>query len=159
MPNHQEWCAEAEVERRGSQLVIRSLSITPVDETPTGGLTANVLRDVDLEALQRLLAHDAIHPRAESAIAKKVEDELTQYPRPGRRGRSDLFYALWAQRYVAAWSQSVQPIALLARQHPHSAAQIRDFVAEARERELLSETRRGLPGGALTEKGATLLQD
>ena len=81
--------------------------------------------------------------------------------RPGRAGRPDWPYALWAVRYVGAVSENpLRPVARLTTQFPdHSAGCIRAILSNARRRGLLTAARQGLAGGDLTEKAKQVLVD
>ena len=81
--------------------------------------------------------------------------------RPGRAGRPDWPYALWAARYVEAVSENpLRPVARLTTQFPdHSAGCIRAILSNARRRGLLTAARQGLAGGDLTDKAKQVLVD
>ncbi len=81
--------------------------------------------------------------------------------RPGRAGRPDWPYALWAARYVEAVGENPRrPVARLATQFPgHSADSIRAILNNARRRGLLTAARHGLAGGDLTDKAKQVLVD
>ena len=85
-----------------------------------------------------------------------ADAEFERNPRPGRRGRDDAFYAEWAARYVSLLNHP-RPVAELARQHNYSESQIRNFLHEARKRELLTAAPTGRAGGSLTDKAKELL--
>lgn len=82
-------------------------------------------------------------------------------PRPGRRGRSDVFYARWAQRYVDALAQNpkhpIKHIVDTATEPGTTASQVRWYLTAARERNLLTEAPAGGAGGELTDKARLLL--
>jgi hypothetical protein len=81
--------------------------------------------------------------------------------RPGRAGRPDWPYALWAVRYVEAVSENpLRPVASLATQFPgHSADCIRAILSNARKRGLLTAARNGVAGGDLTDKAKQVLDE
>jgi hypothetical protein len=83
--------------------------------------------------------------------------EFASNPRPGRRGRPDIFYAGLAKQYVDLLTTSSTPTKDLAEKLGYSASSTRDFLHQARVRGLLSQPARGLAGGALTEKARSLL--
>ena len=72
--------------------------------------------------------------------------------------RSDLVYAQAAARYLELVMSSASPTADLAREMIISPSQARDILHQARQRELLTKTRRGQAGGRLTEKALRILE-
>jgi hypothetical protein len=79
-------------------------------------------------------------------------------PRPGRRGRSDRFYAEVASEY-AQLIGSGSAAATIARRRCLSIAQVRGLLGEARRRELLTAAPRGREGGTLTETARKILEN
>ncbi len=79
--------------------------------------------------------------------------------RPGRRGRGNQFYAVWAQLYVEACKVSPRsPYPRLAEEHPRFTERtIQAFVNQARDRGLLVGTVPGRAGGRLSKKAERLL--
>jgi len=78
--------------------------------------------------------------------------------RPGRKGHPDSYYAQVAHKYVTACEAgSRSPIAEVAGAMNERPNYVRDLVRRARERELLTPTPRGVPGGELTPKGRACL--
>jgi hypothetical protein len=123
---------------------------------PEGGITTRLLRRVPVQELvdaaQRYLA--AVAPR----VSKDWEAAARREPaRPGRAGREDYFYALWAKRYVDKLGMTKTPIPDLAREHGKEPSQVRDWVHKARERDLLSREGQGRAKGMLTPKGHAAL--
>ena len=83
-------------------------------------------------------------------------------PRPGRKGRPDSEYAMWAARYVSACRQDARrPIARLTKEHAgHSESMLRAILNKARNRGLLTATpQKGVAGGRLTKRALQLLQE
>lgn len=88
--------------------------------------------------------------------------------RPGRAGRPDRYYAIWANAYVDRLREgSATPVKDLTTAPPvvlgvgageASEATIRDTLTEARERGLLTSSPRGKAGGELTPKALRLLR-
>jgi hypothetical protein len=162
LPGHPEWKITATFVRQGDQLVVSSCTIAPAAEgVPAGGLTARQLRRVTLGGLTRLVRRGAVGRimmgMAPEAIAWTVDDDQAN-PRPGRAGRDDHFYAVWAARYAEQVAYSARPIADLAAAHGRPPARLRQYIAEARRRGLLSPTTPGRSGGQLTDKAQALLQ-
>lgn len=159
------------------------------DRIPVGGVTARLLRSVPImrfyEALTASgpppgLAGDALiaarvahakgrgpKPRAAPVGARQLAemsgltelDDFDRVRRPGRRGRDDATYAVWAARYVKTCAAgSRRPIADLAKEHGETTRSVRDRVQRARERGLLEGGIQGRPGGRLTKKAERILR-
>ena len=82
--------------------------------------------------------------------------------RPGRKGRPDWEYAMWAARYVSACRQDARrPIARLTKRHAdHSESKLRAILNKARNRGLLTATpQKGVAGGRLTKRALQLLRE
>jgi hypothetical protein len=78
--------------------------------------------------------------------------------RPGRRGRADLPYAIWAERYVNKAATTRRPYPALAAEYPdYDERRIRDIIQIARRRELIEGMSQGRAGGRLTPKAKDLL--
>jgi len=87
--------------------------------------------------------------------------------RPGRGGRDDLFYAIWAAAYVerllAGDRTPVRslgedpPIELEGAPSPLSRNTVRGILADARSRQLLTTAPPGKAGGELTTKASKIL--
>jgi hypothetical protein len=79
--------------------------------------------------------------------------------RPGRRGRTDTYYARVARDYVELMEQGDQsPVATLARRKCLDAKTVSNLLGAARLRGLLTPPpRRGRAGGQLTEAARRLL--
>jgi hypothetical protein len=127
------------------------------------GVTARALRRVPVN-LHDLVA-EALRPhRVEWLNDTAFRRTIRMAPRkPGRRGRSDLFYAQLAQRYVETAKTSSSPVADLAKALSTRRRTIdRDWVSDqirvARRRGLLSDPPRGRAGGQLTERALELLK-
>lgn len=86
--------------------------------------------------------------------------------RPGRAGRDDLDYAMWARKYVAAVEREprralqslidAENAELPAHEHLTD-SQVRAFLNRARNRGLLTEAPAGRSGGELTNKAKKML--
>jgi hypothetical protein len=127
----------------------------PDAEVPIGGLPSNALRAVKLDHVRLYwprifpLFRGWERPESWGFTAGGVA------PRRGPHGLGDLFYARWAERYVAHAKNTSRPIqALLAEEQAAghvwiSAAYIRDVIKEARNRRLLTRppSRKGKKGG------------
>jgi hypothetical protein len=161
LPGHPEWKITATYVRQGDQLVVSSCTIAAVGEVPAGGLTARQLRRATLGYPTRLASSDGLVGRIISAVAPEAAltaDDDQAHPRPGRAGRDDHFYAVWAARYSERAAYTPRPIAELAEAHDRPPTRIREYIAEARRRGLLTATRPGRSGGQLTDKARALLE-
>jgi hypothetical protein len=91
--------------------------------------------------------------------------------RPGRAGRLDSFYLAWAAAYVEQLAAgSRRPVRDLAEHPPKvirgyvsdgnvtSVATVRDFIHQARVRDLLTDSPPGRAGGELTPKAKQMLK-
>jgi hypothetical protein len=161
LPGYPEWKITATFVRQGDQLVVSSCTISPAgDEVPVGGLTARQLRRATLGDLTRLASQSLVAKLmtaiAPDTTANPAEDDQV-HPHPGRAGRDDHFYAVWAARYAEQAAYTASPIAELAELHDRPPARLRDYIAQARRRGLLTETTPGRSGGQLTDKAIALL--
>ena len=85
--------------------------------------------------------------------------EFKRDPRPGKRGRPDVFYAGIAKEYVDLLGESTAPTRDLAQRLGYSSSSVaRDLLHQARARGLLTGTSKGLAGGQLTDKAKDLLK-
>jgi hypothetical protein len=161
LPGNPEWTVTATVVRQGDQLVVSTCTIEPAGDVPAGGLTARQLRRATLGDLIRgvsaRLAGRLLMAWAPEATVTADDDEA--HPRPGRAGRDDHFYAVWAARYAERAAYTPRPIADLADEHDRPPTRLREYVAEARRRGLLTATRPGRSGGQLTDKARALLEE
>jgi hypothetical protein len=81
--------------------------------------------------------------------------EFRQTPRPGRRGRDDLWYAQLADAYVSSPSRT--RVKDLAERLHLSASQVSNLLHEAGRRKILTDREPGKAGGRLTQYGKDLL--
>jgi hypothetical protein len=159
LPGNPEWRITATFVRQGEQLVVSSCTITPVGDVPAGGLTARQLRRATLGDLTRRLGVGLMGNllAATAPDTTHLADDDQAQPRPGRAGRDDHFYAVWAARYAERTAYTPRPIAELAEQTDRPIARVREYIAEARRRGLLTATTPGRSGGQLTDKAHALL--
>lgn len=147
--------------RRGPEIV--RLTIEPRRPTaPEGGLETRLLRSIALSEFQRLV-HEKAVVRHLDAVALETErpketEQWLRSRRPGRRGREDYYYAVWAARYVAALAAPT-PVKALSEAHHLSASQIRNILYACRDRGLLTDSPPGKAGGELTPKARQLLRE
>lgn len=126
---------------------------------PEGGLTTRLLRRVRvgelLRTVQAEVTEESIQDptRGNTTWAKKLAA-----PRPGRRGRPDHEYLSLVLRYLTLIDKGdATPVATLARRAHLSESQVRNLLYEARRRDLLTAAPKGRPGGRLTDKARTML--
>ena len=125
-----------------------------------GGVTSRLLRKVPLDAI----VDEALHRMNESGRLPKGWDSVARNApgRPGRAGRDDRFYAVWARRYVDQAARSRSPTRDLAELHGERYGAVVQWIHEARNRGLLSRsaggTQQGRRGGRLTPKAMKLLR-
>ena len=149
-----------------------------VPAIPAGGLSARAVRagvrtgealELAREALNSKFEHDRQHP--ETAVDDTTwlgftPEMLASPRRPGRKGRSDRFYAEIAAAYVEAVAakspHAVRDVTkrLAGEQNKHySESSVRALIHQARKRELLTRPPRGQAGGHLTDKALALLTE
>jgi len=87
-------------------------------------------------------------------------DPFIAVPKPGRKGRPDIDYAIWADRYVSANLQSGgRPLPMLVADFPgYSEDSIRAILNKARRRNLLGASEPGKAGGQLLSRAKELLR-
>jgi hypothetical protein len=133
---------------------------------PGGGVTKGLLRRIPMrESAAHLRSLLKAWQAAGGFPAQTVEQGfpgvvLTDRPRPERgTGRPDLFFAKLASDYADLVAKDPRrPVAELARRRGFKPAKIRDMLREARERGLLSFSRRGQAGGELTARAREILR-
>jgi hypothetical protein len=166
------WTAWIRVVPERGEPVISEVCIASTDpETPAGGLTA---RDIAAVRLGRAFDEFRRHTRANFVDGVRALEPGGSFyirgfrsggqPRrggPGRRGHPNSYYAEIAARYVAIVAKgSRTPIADLAQELFLTSDYVRDLVATARKRGLLTRpSRRGRAGGELTARALEALRD
>ncbi len=134
------------------------ITIRPVDDAT---LSPEALRRVRLAGLRSQAAKRSTHPLVKwmAAIDPNAKEPWLADPRPGRRGREDRDYAIWAERYVAALEETSHPIKKLRKEHHLSDSAIRGILNRARGRDLLTGSPQGRAGGTLTKKAIQILNE
>jgi hypothetical protein len=164
LPARPEWKVIAEFVPQGDAFVIGRCTVQPVDATkvPEGGVTALLLRDVPIGRLPGLMAAapgSRMDQLVRLTMGNQAAEAFHAKRRPGRRGRPDLFYAQWAAMYVRELRLTPKaPVKALATKENYAEATVREFIHTARQRELLTRSRRGQSGGQLTPKALALLE-
>ncbi|MGW2153900.1 hypothetical protein [Nonomuraea sp. NPDC001699] len=136
------------------------------------GITTSTLRAIPLaqviEGRKKLQTvnqqrHNSVLHAATREITRMVEED----PRPGSRGRPDLFYVMVAFAYAIQALRSKSPVNALAQATGADRRTAENWVRLARERGMLSAPMPGMPGGkwsaeaeqVLTEYSAQLKED
>jgi len=132
-------------------------------------ISARLLRRVPFGELERVARHSlrwelAVrwhheHPDVRASLGdggQRLRSSLAAAQRPGRRGRDDAAYASLANEYVKRLS-SATPVKDLAAELDYSDDRVRNMLAEARRRKLLTRPSPGKSGGQLTDKAIALL--
>jgi hypothetical protein len=157
VPGHEDWIVLATFQDVPQAPRLHEIRVRPLRNwAPAPGLATEVLRSIRVGDLYRAVLTELRDRRFDLHWDTSVDAEFDRNPRPGRRGRDDAFYAEWAARYVSMLNHP-SPVAELARQHNYSESQIRNFLHEARKRELLTAAPRGRADGQLTDKATAIL--
>lgn len=143
-----------------------------LEPAPAGGVTTTLLRRLPLgEIVTAVRAKVAANAQRQSRNVERFEDpDLRAFyrraasagerlsKRPGRAGRSDLYYAEVAADYVRLLVSDPTPVETLRKRMNLSASQLRNVLYAARERDLLTKALPGRAGGRLTPKAIALLE-
>ena len=180
LPLEDGWLLACTFMRRDDELILAELKIVPLTDTatddprsmgtwsrlsgdvPNGGITSSLLRSIPIGEITKGvlgIVRDRRFKFRDWLIPDQWLDlpEVSGIERPGRAGRDDRYYVVWAARY-AEKAGSPRPIAELAEEHGLRREQVRDLIHTARERDLLTPGRRGRPQGELTAKSRALLE-
>lgn len=134
-------------------------------EVPPGGITQQVLRRLPLQAIKDDLGRSVKFAKGGDLLldrfagpdaARAMRRQAAQHPR--RAGRDDRYYAEIAAAYVRECATSRSPVVDLARRLRLASVTVRDAVAEARRRDLLTKAGKGRAGGELTEHAREILK-
>ena len=162
------WQFGIEVARTAGVAVLTRLAVEPDGDEPVA-ITTRLLASIPTRLIVRSLglAVAALHQQLDAAgihaspdLARHLSewtDEFVSSPRPGRRGRGDLFYAELAAEYVARAETTSNPVEELAGERNLTASQIRNLLYEARQRGLLSKGVQGRAGGQLSDEAKEIL--
>lgn len=138
---------------------------------PRGGLTARVIRRVRLEDVQSAFSEVIANlvqrfgsetplPPLDPFLSRIRIEEIARLAnqRPGPAGRDDTFYAAVAANYLARIrAGSKQPLKELSTELSRPTSHVRQLLATARDRGLLTRAVQGRAGGELTEAGRSAL--
>ena len=140
----------------------RSIEITSLDGGP---LDPKIFAALRLPEFLTVMAEQMASPFLRHLIERTGEsgwlDPFIEVPKPGRKGRPDVEYAIWADRYVlAVHVTNGKPMPALESDFPgHTASSLRAILNKARRRGLLTAADPGKAGGKLTKKAIDLLEE
>jgi hypothetical protein len=141
----------------GPTLIGLSFTHYAAEPWPPPPVTASVVRRAPIELLYKQVRGYVLISESLGMGLDIDIREFARHPRPGRRGRDDIYYARLAAEYVELLTTSSTPTKDLAEKHHYSATVMRDYLNQARSRGLLTRPERGRAGGQLTEKARDLL--
>lgn len=153
------WKVVVAMRRIEGRICVEEVAFRPEDDDATPMVGSEIFKRLRLAELQRdIERHMTTWPFSLFLPPGWDADTRLDRPRPGRAGRRDAFYALWAQRYVDALAETGgRPMPVLTDRFHESAASIRAFLGKARALGLLTEAPAGRAGGELTSKARALL--
>lgn len=161
-----EWSVTYTVAAEHGRPVIGELSFTPTreGEVPPGGLSARTLRRIPFARLHQvareLVRREGVGDETGTVALFDFVEQRPLERRPGRRRRPDLDYARVARAYtVAIATGSRSPVADVAQAMNEPRGFVRDMLAEARRRDLVTRPVAGRSGGDLTDKAKGLLAE
>lgn len=180
------WLAVGLFLERQGQMVLSELRIIPrdflvsrphnlgewsrdPDAVPQGGMTSAHTRAVKVgdlieggqetarDVIEQFQLHGGSMPLIKAALRREPE-------RPGRAGREDIFYAMWAWRYAQALPSRTINKDLATKYasdlpETNPVERVRDLIHQARERDLLPKGQQGRASGTLTPKARGLLKE
>jgi hypothetical protein len=160
------WLARCRLAPQGGRVVIAELHLVPEENVPAGGVTAGVVRNVQVGELRRELERHLADVREKWGDAVLEPEGLL-----GRHGlaklaeeasrpaeRDDAYFARIAARYVELVERgNTRPTPVLAAELGRLESYIAMAIRDARKRGLLTPTTRGRAGGKLTPKAQRLL--
>jgi hypothetical protein len=167
------WQSSFRLAIEAGEVVVAELRIAPEGAVPPGGLTARRARDAcrfgpALKFSREALAaeyrehgegHQLFRPTQVDSESWRAWASGQLERRPGPRSRGDLVYAVLAASYADKIQAGRRDAArLIAEELGRTPSHVRELVATARERGLLTETKQGRAGGALTQKAIDLLR-
>jgi hypothetical protein len=157
------WTATVKLERQSGVVRVAGIELLPTSTEAL--LTTSVFKRLRLGELQGAVASGLeTDPDIRFGLPDSWHTTRVAVPRPGRAGRSDLDYAIWARRYVQACEADPRaPIRRLVETFGDAEgglaeAALRAVLHEARRRGLLTRAAAGVAGGRLTRKADALLK-
>jgi hypothetical protein len=157
-PKFCEWAIKAIFEVNERDVALAHLTIYPAGVwAPEGGLTDKVRRSVSLDELRKMAKRRLQFQEVSASIGADPSAFMKNTAR-GRKGRSDLDFAIIARDYAALIEGEVEHVAdVLADQLHLSPSTVRGLVWQARKRGLLTPAPAGQEGGALTGRAKGIL--
>lgn len=172
---HEGWALDVSFAAQAGSPVIRSIAVRPFDPeaTPHGGVTRNLIDDIRMSQLYKALANadSIVQARGFASMSIDARDIPARYGevrRPGRAGRSDLYYARWAALYLknaesrdgrGVYAQMAQSYPKRGLSQAQRQREIRSAVEGARRRDILLGAQHGKVGGYLSERAEQLLRE
>ena len=149
-----------------SSLSWENLRARSITVTPSQGdtLDPSVFGALHLRTLLLEMTEDLHSPFLRHQLQRGEDsgwlDPFIDVHQRRRRGRPDIEYAIWADRYVLAVEQSGgRPLPLLTSEYPgYSEDSLRAILNKARVRKLLGKSPPGKAGGQLLPKAIQLLE-
>jgi hypothetical protein len=128
------------------------------------GITTGTLRKIPLaqtiDFVNRAMdvsAQAYASGRTVERAIEMIKSMVEANPRPGSRGRPDLFYALVATTYVHRLLTAESPVNWLAKETDTDRRTAENWLRLARKHGMLTDPIPGVAGGELTDKATTLL--
>jgi hypothetical protein len=165
VPDYPGWMVVAKVEREQGTPTLTSLTICRFSQPeeleehyikppdfalpPPSGVTGGMLKAVRITDIERLVNDQALLHRPVGLPRRHQH----------RAGSADVELVVWALRYVEARRKDPRrQNILMARRYHKEPEEIREIVRRCRARGLLTRTKRGKPGGDLTDYALQLLE-
>lgn len=163
IPFAEGWNAAIRIERIDGHVRFTGLEVwsdMPSDQDLNGELLRKLgLRAVQEEILETLETGALTGNQA--LVPAEWFDNFLSTPRPGRRSRPLVEYAVWARRYERALAEAPKsPNKWLAEKydHPGGPAAVAQIIKRARDKRLLEDVENGKPGGKATRAAHALLK-
>lgn len=151
------WSVEVLLEHKDGRIVITRVALEPNGDADVLG--TQVLKRFRLGDLHDEIREGIRQKDVSAVLPDSWFDSFLARPRPGRAGRPDREYAVWARRYVRAQAEAPgrEVKHLTEKFGGTSEATLRAILNKARSRGLLTKSEPGKAGGKLTKKAERLL--
>lgn len=152
------WTVTARVRRHNGRIVTDRFIVEGPPDVVVGGTAFHVI------GRRKMHAHIDEVLRSWSGylnLPRSWHDNYLSTPRPGRRGRGDIEYAIWCERYVEAFEEQPRsPTKLVVERYAGmTASKLLALLDRAEKRGLIEGRQAGKPGGRLTKKAKEILCD